>query len=264
MNTTIKAGTAFKQAGEGPVVVLIHGLGLNMDVWQWQLGALLQHYTVLRYDLLGHGASVKPKGAYTMPQMVDQLHQLLDAQGHQQCVIIGFSLGGLIAKAFTLAHPDRVSALVVMNSAYARTDEQRAGIMLRVEQSRADGPGTTVSDALVRWFSSEFIDNNPETIETVRQWVLANDKQVYPELYLLLANADIGLHEAISTIACPTLILTGEEDYGNSAAMAKKMSEKIPGSKLAVLQGLRHMALVEDPPTVNRILIDFLSAAFEK
>jgi pimeloyl-ACP methyl ester carboxylesterase len=152
----------------------------------------------------------------------------------------------------------------VMNSAYARTDEQRAGIMLRVEQSRADGPGTTVSDALVRWFSSEFIDNNPETIETVRQWVLANDKQVYPELYLLLANADIGLHEAISTIACPTLILTGEEDYGNSAAMAKKMSEKIPGSKLAVLQGLRHMALVEDPPTVNRILIDFLSAAFEK
>ena len=264
MNTKTKAGTAFQQAGEGPVVVLIHGLGLNMDVWQWQLDALLQHYTVLRYDLLGHGDSIKPKGAYTMPQMVDQLHQLMDDQGHQQCAVIGFSLGGLIAKAFTLAHPDRVSALVVMNSAYARTDEQRAGIMFRVEQSRADGPGTTVSDALVRWFSSGFIENNPSIIEKVRQWVLANDTQVYPELYLLLANADIGLDEAISTIKCPTLIFTGEEDYGNSAEMAERMCAKIPGSKLAILQGLRHMALVEDPAKVNRILIEFLSAAFEE
>lgn len=261
MHTKIKLGTAFQQAGEGPVVVLIHGLGLNMDVWQWQLDALLQHYTVLRYDLLGHGHSIKPKGAYTMPQMVDQLHQLIDAQGHQQCIVIGFSLGGLIAKAFTLAHPHRVSALVVMNSAYARTDEQRAGIMLRVQQSRADGPGTTVSEALIRWFSSDFIDNNPEIIEQVRNWVLANDKQVYPELYLLLANADIGLEEAISTIECPTLIVTGAEDYGNSAAMAAQMSAKIQGSKLAILQGLRHMTLVEDPTTVNGILIDFLAAA---
>ena len=87
MNIKTKAGTAFQQAGEGPVVVLIHGLGLNMDVWQWQLDALLQHYTVLRYDLLGHGDSIKPKGAYTMVQMVDQLHQLMDDQGHQQCVV---------------------------------------------------------------------------------------------------------------------------------------------------------------------------------
>ena len=264
MNTKMEAGTAFQQAGDGPVIVLIHGLGLNMDVWQWQLNALLQHYTVLRYDLLGHGASIKPKGAYSMPQMVEQLRQLMDAQGHRQFVVIGFSLGGLIAKAFTLAHPDRVSALVVMNSAYARTAEQRAGIMLRVEQSRADGPGTTVSDALVRWFSSGFIENNPGIIEKVRKWVLANDKHVYPDLYLLLANADIGLDEAISTITCPTLIFTGEEDYGNSVEMAEKMCAKIPGSKLAILQGLRHMALVEDPATVNRILIDFLAAAFEE
>ena len=264
MNAKIKSGTAFQQDGAGPVVVLIHGLGLNMDMWQWQLDALLQHYTVLRYDLLGHGDSIKPKGAYTVPQMVDQLHRLIDAQGHQHCVVIGFSLGGLIAKAFTLAHPDRVSALVVMNSAYARTDEQRAGIMLRVEQCRADGPGTTVSDALARWFSTEFIENNPETIEKVRQWVLANDKQVYPELYMLLANADIGMEEAISTIACPTLILTGAEDYGNSAEMAEKMAVKIPGSRLAILQGLRHMALVEDPPTVNRIVIGFLSTVFQE
>jgi 3-oxoadipate enol-lactonase/4-carboxymuconolactone decarboxylase len=117
---------------------------------------------------------------------------------------------------------------------------------------------------LVRWFSTGFIENNPETIEKVRQWVLANDKQVYPELYMLLANADIGMEEAISTIACPTLILTGAEDYGNSAEMAEKMAVKIPGSRLAILQGLRHMALVEDPPTVNRIVIGFLSTVFEE
>ncbi len=261
MSIEIKTGTAFQQDGEGPVVVLIHGLGLNMGMWQWQLDAFLQHYTVLRYDLLGHGNSPKPRGSYTMEQMVAQLHQLIDSQGHQACAVIGFSLGGLIAQAFTLAHPDRVSAMVVMNSAYARTDEQRAAIMLRVEQCRSEGPGATVSDALARWFSEDFIENNPDTIEIVRRWVLANDKQVYPELYALLANADIGLAEAISTIKCPSLILTGDEDYGNSVEMAEKMSARISGSRLAILQKLRHMALVEDPQKVNRILIDFLSAA---
>lgn len=261
MNFELMDDTAFVQEGEGPTVVMVHGLGLNQDMWQWQLDALKQDYRVVRYDLLGHGNSEKPSGAYSMTQMVDQLYRLVNGLGHDRCALIGFSLGGLIVQAFALAHPERVSALAILNSAHARTEEQRAGVMKRVKQCREFGPGATVSDALSRWFSVSYAEQNVDTLEKVRQWVLANDPEVYPELYKLLAQADIGLEESISTIQCPTLVLTGDEDYGNSPEMAQRMASRIPNARLEVLKGLRHMGLAENPRQVNDILTDFLDAA---
>ncbi|MFT5657654.1 MAG: pimeloyl-ACP methyl ester carboxylesterase [Gammaproteobacteria bacterium] len=253
--------TAFAQAGEGPTIVLVHGLGLNLDMWQWQLPAFKNGYRVVTYDLLGHGYSAKPSGPYYMSQMVDQLRQLIDDLGVERCALIGFSLGGLIVQAFTLAHPDRVWALAILNAAHGRTPEQRASIMERVEQCRLSGPGATVSDALSRWFSTRFAEQNANVLEKVRQWVLANDPAIYPELYKLLASADIGLEYSIAAIKCPTLVLTGEEDTGNSPEMAQRIASNIPGAQLKVLEGLRHMALVEDPDQVNHLLTSFLGEA---
>lgn len=253
--------TAFAQAGEGPTIILVHGLGLNLDMWQWQLPPLKNVYRVVTYDLLGHGDSAKPSGPYYMSQMVDQLCQLLDDLDVERCALIGFSLGGLIVQAFTLAHPDRVWALAILNAAHGRTPEQRASIMERVEQCRLSGPGATVSDALSRWFSTRFAEQNKDVLEKVRQWVLANDPTSYPELYKLLASADIGLEYSIAAIKCPTLVLTGEEDYGNSPEMAQRIASNIPCAQMKVLEGLRHMALAEDPDQVNRLLIDFLGGA---
>lgn len=258
MNINKIGPTAYHQQGSGPTVVLVHGLGLNLEMWQWQRDALSQHYQVLSYDLLGHGRSDKPAGEYTMDMMVEQLCQLTEALDHAQCAVLGFSLGGLIVQAFALKYPNKVSAMGVLNSAHARTDEQRASIMLRVEQCRLEGPAATVDDALGRWFSHDFAKAKPEVLAQVRQWVLANDANVYPELYKLLALADIGLETSVSAIQCPSLIVTGEQDYGNSVAMAEAMAACIPNSRLEILAGLRHMALAEDPQLCNALLLDFL------
>lgn len=257
--------TAFAQeggeAGVEPTIVLVHGLGLNLAMWQWQLPALKKHYRVVTYDLLGHGDSAKPSGSYHMVQMVDQLCQLIDDLSIDRCALVGFSLGGLIVQAFTLAHPDRVSALGILHAAHGRTTEQRASIMERVAQCRVSGPGATVTDALSRWFSVEFAKNNPDVLEKVREWVLANDPAIYPELYQLLATADMGLENSIASIKCPTLVLTGEEDYGNSPEMAQRIALNIPNAQLKVLTSLRHMALAEDPDQVNHLLTHFLGEA---
>lgn len=250
--------TAYSQTGEGPTVVLVHGLGLNQQMWQWQLPALQENYRVVTYDLLGHGESKKPSGSFSMPQMVEQLDNLLIDLDIDRCALIGFSLGGLIVQAYTLAHPEKVQALGILNAAHARTPEQREGILERVAQCRSAGPGATVSDALARWFSAAFADQNESVLAQVREWVLANDPDVYPEAYQLLANGDIGLEESISAIECPTLVMTADEDYGNSAEMAQHMATRIPNSQLEILTGLRHMALAEDPQQVNQLLLDFL------
>lgn len=261
MSSNIQNGTRYAQSGKGPVVVLIHGLGLNHDMWQWQRDVLSQHYTVVSYDLLGHGQSNKPRGAYTMQMMVDQLHQLMNDLGHARYALLGFSLGGLIVQAYALQFPQCVSALGVLHSAYGRTPEQREGILKRVQQCREQGPSATIDDALKRWFTSEF--QQRDVIKLIRTWVLANDRDVYPELYLLLANADIGLETSVREILCPVLVATGEEDYGNSPEMAKRMADMLPNATVTVLEGLRHMALAEAPERFNAMLLDFLSSVDE-
>ena len=227
-------------------------------MWRWQLDALTPGFRVTTYDLLGHGESDKPRGTYELQHMVDQLAQLCESLDIQRAAVVGFSLGGMIAPAFTLAHPHAVSALVILNSAHARTDEQRAAIMKRVEQSAEEGPAATVDEALERWFSAGFAAANPAVLDAVRNWVLANDPEVYPALYEMLARADIGLEKSIANIRCPTLIITGEEDFGNSPEMARRMTSVIAGARCEILPGLRHMALAEDPAAVNSLIVPFL------
>lgn len=251
--------TAYDVLGEGPAVVLVHGLGLNRRMWQWQLDALLPHFTVVQYDLLGHGDSDKPPGPYHMQHMIDQLDHLLLELDIRQCALVGFSLGGMIAQAYTLSRPEKIKALAVLHSAHARTDEQRASIMRRVRQAEESGPAATVDDALQRWFSTDYALKNPQMLALIRAWVTANDPTVYPAAYRLLAEADLGLADSIAGIDCRALVITGEEDHGNSPEMAKNMAAIMPNAEAVVLPGLRHMALAEDPDTMNSLLVGFLT-----
>ena len=145
--------TASQVDGDGYPLILVHGLGLNRHMWQWQVPALIDRYKVVTYDLQGHGETDKPDGPYSMQDFVDQLLSVADQYGFEEFALAGFSLGGLIVKNFTIAHPSRVKALGILHAAYNRTLEQRASIMDRVHQAAEGGPGVTVDQALDRWFS---------------------------------------------------------------------------------------------------------------
>jgi len=95
----------------------------------------------------------------------------------------------------------------------------------------------------------------------VRRWILANDREVYPLIYRVLAEGDSELAEAVAAIRSPTLVMTGGEDHGNSPGMARRMAEMIPGARCEIVPGLRHMGLAEDPEAFNRPLLDFLKEA---
>jgi 3-oxoadipate enol-lactonase len=254
-------GTAFEASGDGPPVLLIHGLGACREMWQWQVPALEPHFRVVRYDLLGHGESRPPATPCKMDEFVDQIAALLDELGIEKAAIVGFSLGGMIARAFAIAHPARVTALAIINSAHDRTAAERTAVRDRVRQTERGGPAATVDAAIERWFTPQFAKRAPEVIEQVRRWVMANDREIYPSIYWLLAEGDAPLVEAISAIRCPTLIMAAEDDRGNSPDMARRMAAKIPYARIAILSGLRHMALAEDPAAVNAELVAFLDDA---
>lgn len=256
-------GTAFEITGpeRGPVVALVHGLGLNRNAWQWQVPALSRHYRVVIYDLYGHGESADPPQHPSLSLLSQQLARLLDHLALDRVAVLGFSLGGMIARRFAQDHARRLRALGVLHSAHTRSKAEHDAIQSRVHQARVDGPQATVAAALERWFTEDFRRRSPATMQLVASWVLANRKDVYADIYQVLVD---GVAEVIAPkppIAVPTLVLTGEQDYGNSPAMSRAIAAEIPASRLVILPGLRHMAMAEAPERFNAELLSFLEAA---
>ena len=259
MKNTTARGTVYEIQGRGPAVVLVHGLGLNRDMWQWLLPVLVRHFRVLTFDLIGHGESAGPRGDPDLAMFAGQIVDLLDECGLDRCALVGFSLGGMIARRFAIDHPGRLSALAIVNSAHGRSEAERAAILERVEAVRRSGPAATLEAALERWFTSDFRTHNPAMMDLVGQWVMANRKDVYAPIYRVMAESDAELADAVSQIRCPTLVMTGERDSGNPPAMARRLAAAIPGARAVILPGQRHMGLAEDPAAFNAPLVAFLT-----
>lgn len=253
-------GTAYALEGPAtaPVVVLIHGLGLNRQCWQWMKPALTDRYRVLSYDLYGHGQSAPPPETPSLSLFSKQLAALLDHCKIEKAAITGFSLGGMIARRFAQDAPVRTAALAILHSPHKRSTEAQGAILKRVDQARREGPQATVEAALDRWFNTPFKEANPEMMELVRSWVTANDISIYHTIYRVLADGIDDVVAPVPPICCPTLVVTGDEDYGNGPEMSRAIADEIKGAECVILPGLRHMALAEDPDTVNAVLRRFL------
>lgn len=253
-------GTAYDCVGpKGALaVVLVHGLGLDRTIWRWLVPELAGHYQVVSYDLIGHGESAAPVGQPLLADLARQLAGVMDHLGLERAAIVGFSLGGMVARRFAQDYPHRARGLCLLHTPHRRTPKAQAAISARVEQAEGEGPAATIEAALSRWFTDDYRAANPRMMDWVRALILANDPAVYPRLYRILAE---GVEEIVSPdppIACPALVLTADEDYGNGPEMSAAIADEIAGAQLIILPGLRHMALAEDPQAVNAPVLAFL------
>lgn len=259
MSNITPSGTAYQIAGDGNRnIVLIHGLGLNMHSWQWQIPVLSQKYRIVTYDLFGHGSSCDPPKAPSLKLFADQLVDLLDHLNIKNTSVFGFSLGGMIARRFTMDYSNRVDLLGILHSAHQRNQVAQNEIQSRVLQVRQDGPAATVEAALKRWFTDDFRNSQPQLLDLIRQWILANRKDVYAQIYQVLVDGVTELIEPKPPIVKSTLVMTGEDDYGNSPEMSRAIAAEIKGAELIILPKLRHMAIVEASDLCNNKICDFL------
>ncbi|NER65123.1 alpha/beta fold hydrolase [Pseudomonas sp. MAFF212427] len=255
------AGTSYLATGQGQTVVLIHGVGLNKEMWGGQIVGLATHYRVVAYDMLGHGDSPRPAPGTGLLGYADQLLELLEHLHVPHATVIGFSMGGLVARAFALHYPERLQGLVVLNSVFNRSPEQREGVIARTAQAAEHGPDANAEAALSRWFSREYQAANPAQIAAIRQTLAGNDPQGYLTTYELFATQDMYRADDLGSIQVPTLIATGELDPGSTPQMARQLAERIPGAQVAILEEQRHMMPVESPRLVNQVLLSFLDTA---
>lgn len=258
LRDAVQAGTRFEIEGEGPAVLLIHGVGLDLHQWDPIAADLARDHTVIRYDLWGHGGSQKPLSQLRLRDYVSQVADLADYLKLGRFVLVGFSLGALIAQGYALARSERLVGLCLMNSVYQRSAEQRAAVEARLALAESEGPQAIIEAALSRWMGPAYRADHPEVEEALRARLLKNDRQGFLSAYRVFASADAELAGRLFGIACPALVMTGAKDRGSTPAMSEALAAELPDAEVEILEGLAHLAPLEGAEACARRLRRFL------
>lgn len=248
----------YRLQGEGSrPLVCIHGVGSSLDAWEGVAAKLSDTFSILTLDLRGHGRSSLIKGRYEIDDFVGDVLALADHVGFEKFDLAGFSLGGLIAQRLALTHAARLRKLVLLATVAGRTPEERERVAARLAALQSGDRGSHYDASVSRWLTEGFQQRHPELVARMRQRNAENDPDCYAAAYRVLAQTDFG--GLIDQIGVPTLIATGEEDQGSNPRMAHFMHERIPGSQLEILPGLRHSILIEAPDLVAALMRRFLA-----
>ncbi|MBI4493650.1 MAG: alpha/beta fold hydrolase [Chloroflexi bacterium] len=248
---------AYDRVGQGRCIVLCHSLGMNREIWFQQVPVFSQRHQVLTYDARGHGQSSKPPGPYALEQFAQDVYALLQADGIDRAAVVGLSLGGNIAQALAVAHPELVQALVLSDTTAYYGDEQ--AWEQRARDVEARGLAAIVDTQLGRWLSDGFRASHPELMARFATWLTANDVRTYTACQRMLGKID--LRGQVERLACPTLVVVGEADPATPLPMARDLQQRIAGARLVVLPGARHMSPIEYPEQFNAAVLDFLAQA---
>lgn len=240
-----------------PPVVFVHPVGLDLTYWSGQIEALCDAHDVVAFDLPGHGASPGNPDDWTIDQAAAILAQVIRSIGCDNARLVGLSVGGMIAQALTLAQPDLVSSVVLIDTAAAFPEQARAAMRARANTVREGGMQAVLASTIERWFMPETVTRRPDLIDRVKKTLLANNPLVHAAMWDMISRLDLA--PQLKRISCPTLILVGEHDPSSPPAAATVMREAIAGSAMHVIPAASHMAPLEKPALINSYLSAFLS-----
>lgn len=244
--------------GNGPPLFLIHGIGAARDTWRFALPRLAARFTVISYDLRGHGASPKPGGPFGLDDLVADLERLRHQTGIEKAHFAGHSLGGMIGPAYARAYPERVLSLGLLSTAAFRTEEDSAKVWAVVKAMEDRGIPQVLETLVDRWYTDAFISEKPEIVARRLKQVVDTDAEIFLNVFRIYAGTEMGswLHE----VAAPSLVLTGELDGGCNPRLNRRIDAALPNSELVVLPGLKHSILLEAGERVADQIVRFIEA----
>ena len=243
--------------GEGPPLVLVHGVGLDHTMWDLVLDSLGASRRVIRYDLLGHGQTPDPPGPRTLEDFVVQLLTVLDAHRLDRADVAGLSLGGMVALAAAARHPDRFDRLALLNTVFERSPEQVETALRRMAIAESEGMAAVADLAVDRWFSTQWQAEHPAQVDQVRRRLADTDPVGYLKAYRVFIAGDPLMPEGATAVTAVTLAMTGELDPGSTPAMSRALATAVSGGQVRILAGLHHLPPVEEPSTFTGALLEF-------
>lgn len=252
------SGAQISYSAEGnnaaPTLLLINSIASTRELWSRQLPAFASAYRVIRFDARGHGRSSVPPGDYSIEQLGRDALAVLDDAGAGAAHVCGISLGGLTAMWLGIHAADRVSSLVLANTA-ARIGTAESWTE-RMALVRGKGMTAVAELTIPRWFSPGFRERDPETVHVFRAMIQSTSAQGYLGCCAALRDAD--LRDALPAITCPVLAIAGRTDPATAPEGLHFIHERIPTSTLATLD-TAHLSNVECAEEFTAAVLGFLS-----
>ncbi len=254
-------GLHYEASGEGFPLLLIMGLGANLDWWDPRLvDGLSRDFRTIRFDNRGTGRSADSEEEYTMRLLADDAAGLLDALGIARAHVLGISMGGMIAQELALAHPERIGRLVLASthcggSHAVPPSEEALGIMGRI--AGAASAEETARLSVVLCFTKEAVKENPADVDAWVREVLKAPTSRETLLRQLGAIAGFDTYDRLPGLKVPTLVVHGGRDILIPPENGSILAKSIPGSRLVLLEHSAH-GLAEDMEEALRSVRDFL------
>jgi 3-oxoadipate enol-lactonase len=241
--------------GNGPPLVLLHCLGVDHRFWDFA-AELGRDFTLLRYDLPGHGASAVPAGAYGIEDLSAQVADVLAANGVARAHVAGISLGGLVAQHLAASRLELIDRLILIDTTPRYSDELRLMWDERAATARAAGVAPMIAALLAIWFSADALARDDPGVRYVRETLARCPGEGYALACEALRAAD--LRALAPKIAARTLVVCGDDDIPSFLEAARWLAANIPRAELAWIAGARHASVLEQPAEARRLMRTFL------
>ncbi|MEM6466080.1 MAG: alpha/beta hydrolase [Pseudomonadota bacterium] len=242
-------GMAAIVAGEGPLVLLLHGVGLRAEAWARIQTHLAAGWEVVAPDMPGHGLSAHQPGMEALEDYARVLRPLME----RPCHLVGHSMGAMLALRLASDVPSRVLSVTALNGIFERKEGAKLAVRARADHL----DGQTVPDpgpALDRWFGKT---SSPERM-ACETWLREVDPAGYRSAYRVFAREDGPSRDQLAQLTCPALFITGGQEPNSTPAMSRAMAALCPKGQAEVLEDAAHMLPMTHADQLAPILTHFL------
>lgn len=233
-------------------MVLLHGVGLRAEAWEPMLPHLEKRFALSVLDMPGHGESRPFDQQPVLGDYTREIAKAIDSPS----VIVGHSMGALIAADLAIRHPGLVSGVVPLNAVFRRSDEARRAVARRAKDIVENGNGDP-TETLTRWFGKTPEGSDKAANTSCQQWLTKVDPKGYAHAYSVFAREDGPSDTALAALHCPALFITGSEEPNSTPDMSRRLADRVPDGRAEIISGARHMMPMTHAEKVCGLLIDW-------
>jgi 3-oxoadipate enol-lactonase len=241
--------------GGGPWLTFIHQLAGDHSVWDQMAGFFRNDFTVLRYDLRGHGGTTASPDDFSIDDLAEDLAELLERVGAPSTHVVGLSIGGMVAQTLAVNHPDKVDSLTVVGAPAFVPEDARPVFRQRAESVRESGTPSIVDSTLERWLTPGFRKAHPEVVEQIGETIARTPAEGFARAAEAASRFDV--RDKLASLDKRTLLVAGEHDSGTPPAQTKGIADTVKGAQFQLLDAA-HLTPVEQSQRFGALLDSFL------
>lgn len=247
------------RTGQGEPLLLINGLGANLEMWQPLVRELADEHEIIAFDLPGTGRSARPRWPLRMPQLADVVTGLLDELGYEELDVLGYSLGGTVAQELAHRAPARIRRLVLCATTPGLPSMPPNPIVTALMLTPARYWNRQLAELILPIIAGGQTARDPRALHAGLDKRLVQPPSAMGYLYQLYALSGWSSHPWIGRVRHPALVLHGDRDPVVPLVNGRYLAEALPHGRLEVVSGAGHLFLLDEPHSVVPALNEFLA-----